>query len=708
MNTNSNGGSTKIGAVLTVLISSLILWSYHGDMLSNANTYNWGDDKDGLKNCYTFLYHVKHDSSLSRFEGMNYPYGEQVVFTDNQPTYSNLVKVLHNYVLPASFIKVGLIYLPPLLHLVLTSLILFLILRHFGLPVYLSIILGIGVSFINPQLARFNNHHGLSYSFIIPLVWLFLLKVYPRKKYWHSLLLGVLISAFAGLHFYYFAILSFFLAFYLFWDYVVSRDTTITQTGIHFFSLVVVPFLILQIWLSLTDNVTDRPKTPFGFLAYRAYWEGLLIPIDYPLGRLIKEYICVRNVKWGAVSYVGICASLFTFYLVFRLIRFSIQGRFKRLIDIANPQMKIGVLTGVSVLLFSLGFPFVLGLEWAVEYMGPLKQFRSIARFSWVFYHVINVYCFWWCYKNFKLVSKTVWFLPITFLVPISFMIHEVNYIHSTILERSEKNELHPLTPTTEDLIWLSKIDPTEYQAIIPIPYFHIGNVSLKKPADSGSAKSTFKASYNLGLPITGVMMSRTSSYQTVEQMKFALPSSGIPNWVSEIKDERNFLILVNKTSPSTSSYFLEKSMLIFDNESIGLYKMSLDSLLSFENNKPPLPSMLCDSLILKPGLDLLFPVDSHIVKNATDSITIGFWLGRRPQFSDVLQSRIVIRMVDQEGKNNLYQTNSLGDILKTIYADYFFFELTAPVIKNTTPNIRLESPKNLKNNVEIYNLEIK
>jgi hypothetical protein len=40
---------------------------------------------DGMKNYFTFLYHVKHDSTYWKFEGMNYPFGENIVFTDNQP-----------------------------------------------------------------------------------------------------------------------------------------------------------------------------------------------------------------------------------------------------------------------------------------------------------------------------------------------------------------------------------------------------------------------------------------------------------------------------------------------------------------------------------------------------------------------------------------------------------------------------------------------
>ena len=42
---------------------------------------------DGTKNLYTFLYHILYEKG-TWFHGMNYPYGEHLVFTDAQPLFS--------------------------------------------------------------------------------------------------------------------------------------------------------------------------------------------------------------------------------------------------------------------------------------------------------------------------------------------------------------------------------------------------------------------------------------------------------------------------------------------------------------------------------------------------------------------------------------------------------------------------------------------
>ena len=48
-----------------------------------------------------------------------------------------------------------------------------------------------------------------------------------------------------------------------------------------------------------------------------------------------------------------------------------------------------------AALLYSFGLPFILGLEFLVEYLGPLQQIRSIGRFTWLFYFAINLVVFY-------------------------------------------------------------------------------------------------------------------------------------------------------------------------------------------------------------------------------------------------------------------------------------------------------------------------
>lgn len=70
--------------VLLILACGITSYFY-GKMLLHPNEYVFKSTGDGLKNYYTYAYHIKHDTSATEVEAMNYPYGENFLYTDNHP-----------------------------------------------------------------------------------------------------------------------------------------------------------------------------------------------------------------------------------------------------------------------------------------------------------------------------------------------------------------------------------------------------------------------------------------------------------------------------------------------------------------------------------------------------------------------------------------------------------------------------------------------
>ena len=77
--------------VLLVLV--LVLVGLFGPVLWHPGRYLFSSAEDGLKNYYTSLWYVRHDAGLW-FTGMSYPFGEHVVFNDNQPLLSFILAAL--------------------------------------------------------------------------------------------------------------------------------------------------------------------------------------------------------------------------------------------------------------------------------------------------------------------------------------------------------------------------------------------------------------------------------------------------------------------------------------------------------------------------------------------------------------------------------------------------------------------------------------
>ena len=81
------------GGVLAVAITAILLFVYYSHQILGADTIKYGVWGDGYKNYYTLAYYLNYDHG-AHFSGMNYPFGENVLFTDNQPAVAWCLKVV--------------------------------------------------------------------------------------------------------------------------------------------------------------------------------------------------------------------------------------------------------------------------------------------------------------------------------------------------------------------------------------------------------------------------------------------------------------------------------------------------------------------------------------------------------------------------------------------------------------------------------------
>src|SRR4051812_26014633 len=86
---------SKIWLLITVLFAAgltIFTLSYLVTRPGHVVTALGGD---GAKNIFTYLYHSMYGKGYW-FEGMNYPYGEHITYTDGQPLLSVLFASMHN------------------------------------------------------------------------------------------------------------------------------------------------------------------------------------------------------------------------------------------------------------------------------------------------------------------------------------------------------------------------------------------------------------------------------------------------------------------------------------------------------------------------------------------------------------------------------------------------------------------------------------
>ena len=502
---------------------------YHHEVILSPNSFLFGDYFDGLKNYYTPLYHILYDESYSRFGGMNYPYGEQIVFADAQPLISGIIKFISANIVDISGFTVGILNFLMFLSIPVSALILSAVFEKLKVGNWKNILASVFMALLAPQIFRISGHYALAYSFVIPLAIWFWLWQQQKPSYKKDLVIGLSIALASLIHFYFFALTAFGLALAHLVNFLTPKRPLPKQFIFSFLGQIVLPFFLLQVWLALTDSVTDRPNSPYGFLAYRAFWESIFLPVGKPLGTFINHNITqIRDVSWEGIAYLGLPASLFTvFYLVALPIKkFRITG---------NSQMFSFNIAAVLLLLFAMGFPFLLNLQWLVDYTGPLKQFRGIGRFGWIFYYAINIACFLWIFKRHW---PKIWQSVLFYGFVISIMIYEVNVVHSKpFYQQNSSAGLYQKNTI---------VNANEFDAILPIPFFHTGSENIwYGPEGSAILKYSFETSIQTGLPILGVQMSRTSLSQTIKSLKLVYNQDSIPPTISL---EENYLLVKEKS----------------------------------------------------------------------------------------------------------------------------------------------------------------
>ncbi len=585
------------GALGVAGLCALGLWLAHGVWLRAPNDYLLGGSPDGFKNYMTTAWHVRHDTSYAHYGGMNYPFGEHVLFTDNQPIFSSGMQWWSRHVGDLADQSVGILNVSLLLSMLFACVILFLLLRKLHLPVWYAGLAALGMVFLSPQYNRIDGHFGLSHQFVIPLI-LYLLCLYEERysRRYQAVLIGLVVWFSAQLHFYYFGIAALFLTLYT--GIQILRDfsfKTIFRRLAHWLIMVFLPYAALSVWIHWTDFAADRPANPYGFTVYIGYWEGVFLPYEsFPLYQWIDQNIIhIRRINVEAIAYAGMVVTLFTLWLIFS--GFKLFGKDWK--EAAYHRVHQYYLRGIYIsafilLLFACGFPFAIpGMEWMVDYMGPLRQFRGLGRFTWIFYYVSSIlafYAIWNWSRRFEGIrgGRFLWLRWVIAAAPLGLLGYEAIVWQSkkqiARVPNVAKREMAAPTPDH----WLNKVDFGSYQALLPLPYYHMGSENIWLDFDFGHFIQVQTTALHTGVPDMGVNMSRTSARQTTESVQFVLEPCELPTMLNELRDERPLALLVHgpKWEEARQKYrhLTEKARMVYDHPDLKVLSLRPDSIRAY------------------------------------------------------------------------------------------------------------------------------
>lgn len=605
----------RLGLWLLILLSCLTLYLRHGQIIT-AQPHQVIQGYGDAFNAYNLVkYHSKHDSTYTAFEGMAYPYGDHVIIASAIPLLSNSLKFLKDIGLDLTSYSNLLLHYSMLFSYIACAIFLYLILMRFALPPWYSIILAIALTFMSPQTERLFGHFGLAHLYAIPATLYFLMR-FDEKPNWKTssyLFLTVLLSSL--IQFYFFAITAFMIAAFYFFSFlnkirieknavkkwIFPRDSFF-HYAIHFSFQVLLPYLIFTWWLAQYE-VPNRPNKPYGYTLFITYWEGLFISLKMPYFAWIDEHLIkIRRVNVEGRAYLGLVSVSVLITMLFFWLRHFFQKSFfqkltiltsKKVGKISDNELKLSkgleqwvyddadflkrlFAMSILLLLFSFGLPFSLPhCEWLLDYAGPIKQFRSVGRFNWIFYYVLNIVAFVFLYRK---ISKKIWLL-----LPLSILIYEAwQFNHSRPYRMQEVPEFKRNFSFQER----STIDFNAYQALLPIPYFNIGTDNFDATLSGRIQQKSLALSMETGLPMLASMGNRSSVSRAYKLFQVVAEPYQKPSILTDFKNSKPLLLMVDSSKTYRFPFLEEGTTFLETVDAMHFYELSLEAFTTRIDNR--------------------------------------------------------------------------------------------------------------------------
>ncbi len=581
---------------------------YYSKAFLNPNNFLFSPNGDGISSYYNSYYHIEHDSTYLNFQGMNYPFGEHITYSVNNPLLTNSIKFPDNYFPKISDYTVGIINFSMLFSLLLTVIFLFLIFKELKVNPLFSAFSSIGITVLSPQIFRMMGHLSLAYAFAIPLLLWILIKNYKNKNrlIWYFILFTNQVF-WIFVHPYYTALNAALLISFAFIDYFFSKDVFREKLS-YTLSLIFIgifPIILYKIFLLRTDYHLFRTDNPYGFLIFTSGIKTVFIPHHPPLKPLLDRIIVINQV-WEGWAYLGL-GTILTFF--FSLL-FILKQKFKNQLSFKNNPLfdhkllNILLISAHIIFVFSMGLPFKIVPGYLPDFLGFLKEFRALGRFAWIYYFVVSIYCIYVLNKliiYFNSRNKQILSYLIIYSYSGLLIIEGLPYHHElsksiTATPNYFKSGTNPEIDKALEYTTLS-----EYQAIMPLPFYHNGSENFTRPHTNKILMLSELVSFKTGIPLLSSYLARTSIKESKLLIQLISPVCYLKPIKQQFKEKKPFLIIYSKELlTENESYILKRSVKLAEYHEFSLYQLDFDSLFRYYKK----PELLDTSLILHDGFE--------------------------------------------------------------------------------------------------------
>lgn len=542
-----------VAIVMAAIVTSYTLYQL---LFSPLVVHELGGD--AMKNYFAYIYHCMYGSGFW-FDGMNYPYGEQIMFVDGQPLLTVTISYLRNWI----------VFTPEQLNTILNSsmslafflaiVYLYKVLLKFGVGHVWAIAFACVIVPMSMQLFLLCGMYGLAYSYVMPMYFYWFICYYETSKRKYILYTFVLTIIVMLLHPYQLAFITVWSGLYMAAYFVITRSKTIRQRMYHLIPIILSVSLsvgLFKLILLLTDTASDRPTYPYGLLSYGTTGAHIFKLQHSPYWQFLERMGWAGEIPQDmkGYAYTGVVAiAILCSYILVRLYLLVRRKKMSFISNIDKQVAPVWQLVGLGALLFSMGVPFVWGLDFLYDYVSVFRQFRNLGNFAILFYYVATSLAVVVMYRSYIYVQKGRRLLAVItlFILPLMVWSYEATGIINHFRERGYGfiyNYYH-FYSKLEHKKWKTVLEeqgykPSDFQAIIHMPYCHVGSEKIWLSRGGFGLSLAMEAAFQLKLPIVDASMSRSSWSRTFEHIPLGGGAYTEKKLLYGTNDKRPFLLM--------------------------------------------------------------------------------------------------------------------------------------------------------------------
>jgi len=527
------------------------------EIVFSPNSYLFNNSGDSLRTYYAFLYYIRHNQSWFNFEGMNHPYGEHILYTDLVAGIALPLKFLSTVYPFILGNELMILNYALLVSFVLQFVFLYKIGEFYGLKGWLLLFGILALGLISPQAARLYAHPGLAFVAVLPAAWWLYIKFKSSGKKRYGILLFTLILFALFLH-PYLGFIAFSFLFLFAVIEAISYKNFKQFLGLAF--ILILPLLIFNLFVKLTDFHPDRPVRYLDFVYYIADIKIFTAARSLPLFPFYEKINSFFSYEFEKENYFGFLCSV-SLLIIFASLLLR-QKYFINLLQSGQNSLIHAFYSSFFLALWAFGIPLVFFIDYLKPEFFAITQFRAVARFIWPMFYIISmislVFVTDGIQSNHK-IRRFFSFAAFALLLSESFFIYKAYKV-------PKQNPFYGLKINDSNLS--KKAD-----FILSIPNFCVGNGAFHKFPQNGIDHASYLVSLHYGIPMMSSVLTRTSTPEALNQMSlFSCLSCPKPILKDVNLNSDVLLILINSDSYRPPAKFEKISLNLADSNQFAYY----------------------------------------------------------------------------------------------------------------------------------------